>query len=108
MNKETILLNESKLIETKPNKVKIVLAISAQTLVVVTIATLLVCHFKFDWFKTKEYKIDAHINRSVFQANYFSEKKTINVKFTFDEHTEQKEYIIYNINIFLKNLIFTS
>ena len=96
MRKEEILLNEPEFVETKPNKVKIVLSILASTLVVATISTLLVGHFKFDWFKSDEYKIDAHINRSIYQANYFSEKKTINTKFTFDGHSEEKEYIVDN------------
>ena len=94
MKKEEILLNESEFVEIKLNKVKIVLAILASTLVVATMTTLIVGHFKFDWFKRDEYKIDVHINRSVYQANYFSEKKTIKSKFTFDEHSEEKEYII--------------
>ena len=89
-------MNEPEFVETKPNKVKIVLSILASTLVVATISTLLIGHFKFDWFKSDEYKIDAHINRSIYQANYFSEKKTINTKFTFDGHSEEKEYIVDN------------
>jgi hypothetical protein len=89
-------LNEPEYVETKPNKVKIVLAILASTLVVATMTTLIIGHFKFDWFKSDEYKIDAHINRSVYQANYFSEKKTINARFSFDEHSEEKQYIVDN------------
>ena len=96
MKKEEILLNEPEFVETKPNKVKIVLAILASTLVVATMTTLIIGHFKFDWFKSDEYKIDAHINRSVYQANYFSEKKTINARFSFDEHSEEKQYIVDN------------
>ena len=56
MKKEEILLNEPEIVETKPNKVKIALSILASTLVVATISTLLVGHFKFDWFKSDEYK----------------------------------------------------
>ena len=97
MNKEEILLNEPEIVETKPNKVKIALSILASTLVVATITTLLVGHFKFDWFKSDEYKIDARINRSIYQANYFSEKKTITTKFNFEDgHAEEKEYIVDN------------
>ena len=94
MKNEKILLNEFEFVEVKLNKVKIILAILASTLIVDTLVILLLGHFKFDWFKSDEYKIDAHINKSLFQANYFSEKKTINAKFTFNEHTEEKEYII--------------
>ena len=97
MKKEEILLNEPEIVETKPNKVKIALSILASTLVVATITTLLVGHFKFDWFKSDEYKIDARINRSIYQANYFSEKKTITTKFNFEDgHAEEKEYIVDN------------
>ena len=97
MQKEEILLNEPEIVETKPNKVKIVLSIIASTLVVAAITTLLVGHFKFDWFKSDEYKIDAKINRSIYQANYFSEKKTVSTKFNFkDGHHEEKEYLIDN------------
>ena len=97
MKKEEILLNEPEIVETKPNKVKIALSILASTLVVATITTLLVGHFKFDWFKSDEYKIDARINRSIYQANYFSEKKTITTKFNFEDgHAEEKKYIVDN------------
>ena len=96
MKKEGILLKDFEIVETKNNKIKIVFSIIVSTLLVATIATLLVGHLMFKWFKSDEYKIDAHINRTVYQANYFSEKKTINSKFTFDEHTEEKEYLVDN------------
>ena len=97
MRKEEILLNEPEIVETKPNKIKIVLSILVSALIVAATAILLVGHFKFDWFKSDEYKIDANINRSVYQANYFSETKTISTKFNFhDGKTEEKEYIIDN------------
>ena len=90
-------MNEPEIVETKPNKIKIVLSILVSALLVAATAILLVGHFKFDWFKSDEYKIDAHINRSVYQANYFSETKTISTKFNFhDGKTEEKEYIIDN------------
>ena len=96
MKKEEILLNDSEIVETKSNKVKIVLSILASTLIVASIATLLVGHFQFGWFKSNEFKIDANINRNIYQANYFSERKTINTKITFDEHSEAKEYVVDN------------
>ena len=97
MQKEEILLNDSDIVETKSNKVKIILSIIALTLVVASIATLLIGHFQFDWFKSNEYKIDAKINRSIYQANYFSEKKTVTTKFNFEGgHSEEKEYIVDN------------
>ena len=51
MNKEEILLNEPEMVEDKSNKFKIALSILVSTLLVATISTLLVGHFKFDWFK---------------------------------------------------------
>ena len=94
--KEEILINEQEAIETKSsNKIKYTIAIISSTLVIATITTLLIGHFKFDWFKSDNYKIDAHINRNIYQANYFSEKKTLSTKFTLpDGVTQQKEYII--------------
>ena len=53
MQKEEILLNESEIVETKPNKLKIVLPIIASTLVIATITTLLIGHLKFNWFKKR-------------------------------------------------------
>ena len=64
MRKEEILLNEPEIIETKTNKVKITLSILVSALLVAATAVLLVGHFKFEWFKSNEYKIDAKINRS--------------------------------------------
>ena len=66
MQKDEILLNEPEIVETKPNKLKIVLSIIASTLVIVTITTLLIGHLKFDWFKSDEYKIDAKIQRNIY------------------------------------------
>jgi len=94
--KEEILINEQEANETKSsNKIKYTIAIISSTLVIAAITTLLIGHFKFNWFKSDNYKIDAQINRNVYQANYFSEKKTLNTKFTLpDGVTQQKEYII--------------
>ena len=94
MSKDEILLNEPEIVEDKSNKVKIALSVLVSTLLVATISTLLVGHFKFDWFKMDEVKIDAKINRSIYQANYFSEKKTTNTKFNFENgHSEERERI---------------
>ena len=92
MQKEEILLNEPEILETKTNKLKIVFSIIASTLVIASITALLIGHFKFDWFESDEYKIDAKVKRGIYQANYFSEVKTINTKFNFkDDHTEEKK-----------------
>ena len=94
--KEEILINEQEVAETKSsNKIKYTIAIISSTLVIAAITTLLIGHFKFDWFKNDNYKIDANIKRNVYQANYFSERKTLNVKFTLpDGVSQQNEYII--------------
>ena len=96
--KEEILINEPEVVETKPsNKVKYAIAIIASTLVLAAVTTLLIGHFKFEWFQSDNYKIDAKINRSVFQANYFSEKRTMTTEITLaDGKLEKKEYIIDN------------
>ena len=103
--KEEILMNENEeIIETKPsNKVKYAIAIVASTLVLAAITTLLIGHFKFDWFKSENYKLDAKISRNVFQANYFSEKKTVVTKFSFANGiTQQKDYFLdSNFVVFL-------
>ena len=97
MNKEEILLNEPEIVETKSNKVKITLSILASTIFISAITILLVGHLKFDWFKSDEYKIDARINRSIYQANYFSEKKTINAILNYEDgHNENKKLIVDN------------
>ena len=74
MKKEEILLNEPEYVETKPNKVKIVLAILASTLVVATMTTLIIGHFKFDWFKSDEYKLML-ISIEVYIKQIISQKK---------------------------------
>ena len=62
---------------------------------VAVVTTLLIGHFKFDWFKSDEYRIDANISRNLYQANYFSERKTVNTKFTFETGDfEKKEYSV--------------
>ena len=95
--KEEILLNEPEIVETKPSKIRIAVSIIISTLLVSAVTTLLIGHFKFDWFKSDSYKIDAKINRSVYQANYFSEKKTVTTKYSFENgDAEQKEYIVDN------------
>ena len=81
--KEEILINEPEMVSEKPSKVKFILAILASTLILATVTTLLIGHLKFDWFKSNEYNINAKINRQIYQANYFSEKKTLTTKISF-------------------------
>ena len=72
MRKEELLLTDYDYIRTKSRKRKICISILVSLLLASSI--LLVGHLKYEWFKSDEYKIDANINRSVFQANYFTEK----------------------------------
>ena len=103
--KEEILINENEeIIDTKPNnKVKYAVAIVATTLVLASVMTLLIGHFKFNWFKGEIYKLDASISRKAFQANYFSEKKTVTTKFSFANGINQeKQYFLdSNFVVFL-------
>jgi hypothetical protein len=65
-------------------------------LIIATVITLLVGYFKYDWFKekTKAYDIDPKLSRVLYQANYFTETKTINTRVGFTEgspqYTEQR------------------
>jgi DNA topoisomerase IA len=93
--KEEILINEPEMVSEKPSKVKFILAILASTLILASVTTLLIGHLKFDWFKSDNYKIDAHINRNIYQANYFSEKKTLNTKFTLPDGVTQQKRIYH-------------
>ena len=96
MRETEILIGEPEKVETKPNKIKIALILLVSALLVATTVILLIGHFQFDWFKSDEYKIDAKIRRSLYQANYFSEVKTLYTKFSFKDHTEEREYILDN------------
>ena len=78
MRKEEILLKDFDLVETKPNKVKIILSILASTLVVASIATLLIGHFQFDWFKSNEYNSIAELQDKFLSAMSFDEMVSFN------------------------------
>ena len=105
--KEEILINENEeIIDIKPNnKVKYAVAIIAATLVLASVTTLLIGHFKFDWFKGEIYKLDASISRKAYQANYFTEKKTVTTKFSFANGINQeKQYFLdTNFVVFMTN-----
>ena len=95
--KEEILINENEeIIDIKPNnKLKYAVAIVAATLVLASVTTLLIGHFKFNWFKGEIYKLDASISRKAYQANYFTEKKTVTTKFSFANGINQeKQYFL--------------
>ena len=77
--------------------IRLIILIVVSVLIIATVITLLVGHFKYNWFTKEEqqtYDIDANISRDVYQTNYFTQTKTINtrVKFTegAPEYTEQE------------------
>ena len=79
----------------KSNKIKYTIAIITGVIMAAAVAILLVGHFKFDWFKSETYKIEANIQRSNFKANYFSEEKNMNIKVSFSNgQKEEKEFFI--------------
>ena len=106
MSKEEILtkeFDEKEFVQPKSHK-KVIIAISiTASLAIIAITTLLVGYFKFDWFKSEVYNIDAKITRNLHQASYFTETKTIKVKYGFtDGVTEEREATIYtNFMVFM-------
>ena len=82
---------------TKAKKIIIIVSIVAGVILVSAAIVLLVGHFKFDWFKSTNYPIDAKITRSLYQANYFKENKTIEAAFAFsDGNTTKKNFTVMN------------
>lgn len=104
MSKEEVLNNdyvENEVIQPKnTKKIKIAIALVA-SLTIIASAILLVGYFKFNWFKSEIYNIDAKISRIAYQANYFSETKTINTRIGFTsgitQDNEQKIYTNFMI-----------
>ena len=99
MSKEEVLNNdyvENEVIQPKnTKKIKIAIALVA-SLTIISSAILLVGYFKFNWFKSEIYNIDAKISRNAYQANYFSETKTINTRIGFTSGiTQDNEQKIY-------------
>ena len=76
------------------NKVKIIITIISIILILAVATTLLIGHFKFNWFKSEVYKVDTNIKREVNQASYFNENKKIKTKIelTKDTYEEQNRY----------------
>ena len=99
MSKEEVLNNdyvENEVIQPKnTKKIKIAIALVA-SLTIIASAILLVGYSKFNWFKSEIYNIDAKISRNAYQANYFSETKTINTRIGFTSGiTQDNEQKIY-------------
>ena len=96
--KEIILeenLNEKEIVAPKNSKIKYAIAIIASTLIIAATATLLIGHFKFNWFQSENYKLNVNLSRKIYQANYFSEKKTANTRITLtDDKFEERTFIV--------------
>ena len=74
---------EKEITQTKSRKkIKIAISIIASMLIIAT-TTLLIGHFKFHWFENEIYTIDVNISRNVYQAEHFTETKTIKTKIGF-------------------------
>ena len=79
----------------KSNKIKYTIAIITGVIIAAAVAVLLVGHFKFGWFKSETYKINANIFRANYQANYFNEQKDMNIKVAFaNGQNEEKIFSI--------------
>ena len=107
MEKHTqILMKEPEEIEEAKdsNKIKYTTALISASIMLTLIATLLIGHFQFSWFK-ETYQVNANISRKVFQANYFSEQKTVTTKFAFANGVIQENDYILNSDfvVFLEN-----
>ena len=96
--KEIILeenLNEKEIVAPKNSKIKYAIAIIASTLIIAATTTLLIGHFKFNWFQSENYKLNVNLSRKIYQANYFSEKKTANTRITLtDDKIEERTFIV--------------
>ena len=97
-------LNEKETVSPKNSKkIKYAIAIIASTLVLATVSILLIGHFKFNWFKSENYNLDVNISRSVYQANFFSERKTGVTKISLIEDIieESTYYVDSNFVVYI-------
>ena len=92
------LIDQNIELPAKSSKAKIAIAIIAGVLFVAATTVLLVGHFAFNWFKSETYKLNAHINRSIYQTNYFTETKKINSEYSFTNGNKEKKKAIVNTN----------
>ena len=91
----------------KNTKVKIIVAIISTVLILAVIITLLIGHFKFNWFKNDVYNEDVNIRREVNQASYFTENKKINTKIELTKDTYEEQNIEVNTDfmVYIKDKI---
>ena len=97
------LIDEKFEAPAKSNRKKYIIAIIAAATLISALSILLIGHFKFNWFQSEIYKLDATINRASYQANYFSETKNMKAAFTFSNgnHVEKDAKITTNFLVYL-------
>ena len=86
-------------------KVKLTIAIISTILVLAATITLLIRYFKFYWFKKEIYNVDVNITREVNQANFYTEKKTVNTRIALEEgsYEEQNYEVNTNFMVYFKD-----
>ena len=93
------IMKDDKLVENElprksHKKLKIAIAVVTSAAIIAT-TVLLVGYFKLNWFQSEIYNVDATISRKVYQADYFSETKTIKTTATLGSgNTQEKELSI--------------
>ena len=92
------LIDEKIEVPVKSNKIKYIIAIATTLTIVAATSILLIGHFKFGWFKSEIYKLNANIHRAAYQTNYFTETKTINTEYSFTNGNKEKKKAIVNTN----------
>lgn len=92
------LIDEKIEVPVKSNKVKYIVAIATSIAILAAVSVLLVGHFKFNWFQSNIYKLDAHISRNIYQTNYFTETKTIDAEYSFTNGDKGKKKAIVSTN----------
>ena len=97
------LIDEREVAPVKSHRSKFIIAIITAATLIAATSILLIGHFKFNWFPSETYKLDAKINRVSYQANYFSESKNIKTALTFSNgnHVEKDASITTNFIVYL-------
>ena len=97
------LIDQEVQVPVKSNKTKYTIAIITGAIMTAAVAVLLVGHFKFNWFKSETYTINANISRAAYQASYFNEQKDVNVKISVSvgENVDKKFLINSNFLVVL-------
>ena len=85
------LIDQKVELPVKSNKIKYAIVIASVVAFVAAASILLIGYFKFDWFKSETYKLDANINRATYQTSYFTEKKRIETEYSFTNGVHEKK-----------------